>query len=190
MLRKLISTLSVVTLLTAPAVTFAEERQQGTAHQFRFEAIDGSELPLSNYAGKVLLIVNTASFCGFTRQYEGLQKLYEQYEPKGLVVLGVPSNDFGEQEPGTASEIKSFCQGAFGITFPLAAKQRVKGPAAHPFYQWARATLGERAAPRWNFHKYLVGRDGKLIAGWGSTVEPQSTTLVGAIEEALGKPGS
>jgi glutathione peroxidase len=187
MFKKLVSSLSIVGLLTAPSVVRASESHAGTAYEFQFPAIDGGQLPLAAWRGKVLLVVNTASFCGFTGQYSGLQKLWETYEAQGLVVLGVPSNDFGEQEPGTAAEIKTFCEGAYNITFPLAAKQTVKGPAAHPFYQWARAALGERSAPRWNFHKYLVGRDGKLIGGYGSTVTPQSDTMVGAIAAALGK---
>jgi glutathione peroxidase len=190
MLRKLLSSLSVVGLLTAPAVVAAGEVQSGSAHQFTFPAIDGSQMPLANYAGKVMLVVNTASFCGFTKQYAGLQSIWERYEAQGFVVIGVPSNDFGEQEPGSAAEIQQFCQGAFGVTFPLAGKQTVKGPGAHPFYQWARAALGERAAPRWNFHKYLVGRDGKLIAGYGSTVAPDSEQMIGAIEAALAKPAT
>jgi glutathione peroxidase len=126
-----------------------------------------------------------ASFCGYTPQYEGLQKLWERYEPQGLVVIGVPSNDFGEQEPKAESEILGFCKGAFGVTFPLTAKVAVKGDAAHAFYRWARDALGAGNAPRWNFHKYLVGRDGKLIASYGSAVEPTSAELTKAIEAAL-----
>lgn len=190
MLRKVLSSLSIVGLLTAPAVVKADERHAGSAFQFTFQAIDGAAMPLSAFTGRVLLVVNTASFCGFTKQYAGLQKLWENYQEQGLVVIGVPSNDFGEQEPGSENEIKAFCQGAFAVTFPLTAKQTVKGPAAHPFYEWARTSLGERAAPRWNFHKYLVGRDGKLIAGYGSTVAPDSESLVSAIEAALARPVS
>ena len=156
-----------------------------TAFDQEFEAIEGGKLPLSQWRGKVLLVVNTASFCGYTPQYEGLQKLWERYEAKGLVVVGVPSNDFGAQEPNSESEILGFCKGAFGVTFPLTAKVAVKGPQAHPFYIWARETLGADHAPRWNFHKYLVGRDGKPIAGFGSTVEPLSPELTKAIETAL-----
>ena len=159
-----------------------------SAFEHEFEAIEGGKLPLAQWRGKVLLVVNTASFCGFTPQYEGLQKLWERYEAKGLVVIGVPSNDFGEQEPKAESEILGFCKGAFGVTFPLTTKQAVKGPQAHPFYLWARETLGASRAPRWNFHKYLVGRDGEPIAGYGSNVEPLSPELTKAIEAALAKP--
>ena len=156
-----------------------------SAFDHAFEAIEGGRLPLGAWRGKVLLIVNTASFCGFTPQYEGLQKLWERYEARGLVVIGVPSNDFGAQEPKAESEILGFCKGAFGVTFPLTTKQGVKGTQAHPFYLWARDVLGPGHAPRWNFHKYLVGRDGKLLAGYGSTVEPLSAKLIEAIEAAL-----
>lgn len=155
------------------------------AFDFEFEAIEGGKLPLSQWRGKVLLVVNTASFCGFTPQYDGLQKLWERYESKGLIVLGVPSNDFGAQEPKAESEILGFCQGAFNVTFPLTTKQQVAGDSAHPFYRWARDALGPKAAPHWNFHKYLVGRNGKPIAGYESGIEPQSEKLISAIETAL-----
>jgi glutathione peroxidase len=171
-----------IVLGMAHAPTIAEPT---TAFEHEFEAIEGGKLPLAQWRGKALLVVNTASFCGFTPQYEGLQALWERYEAKGLVVIGVPSNDFGEQEPKAESEILGFCKGAFGITFPLTTKQVVKGQQAHPFYLWARQTLGAGQAPSWNFHKYLVDRDGKLIAGYGSNVEPLSPELTKAIEAAL-----
>lgn len=155
------------------------------AYDHQFDAIEGGKLPLAQWRGKVLLVVNTASFCGFTPQYEGLQALWERYEAKGLVVIGVPSNDFGEQEPKAESEILGFCKGAYNVTFPLTTKQVVKGPQAHPFYLWARQALGDGNAPRWNFHKYLVGRDGRLIAGYGPRVEPLSPEPTKAIEAAL-----
>jgi glutathione peroxidase len=171
-------------LLTAgPAVPAQPGR---TAFDHEFQAIDGGKLPLAQWRGKVLLVVNTASFCGYTPQYEGLQALWQRYEKRGLIVVGVPSNDFGAQEPKSEAEIAGFCRGAFGVTFPLTAKQEVSGPKAHAFYRWAHETLGPAKAPRWNFHKYLVGRDGKLIAGYGAGVEPLSPTLIRAIEAALG----
>ena len=150
--------------------------------------IDGADTTLAEYAGKVLLVVNVASFCGFTPQYEGLQKLWERYQSRGLVVMGVPANDFGAQEPKSEGEILEFCQGAFGVNFPMTTKQTVVGGQAHPFYLWARDTLGLTSTPRWNFHKYLVGRDGKLIAGFGSSVTPLSDTMINAVEKALGAP--
>jgi glutathione peroxidase len=158
-----------------------------TAYDFTFTSIDGAAMPLSAYKGQVLLVVNTASFCGFTKQYDGLEKLYDRLKGRGLVVIGVPSNDFGDQEPGSAKEIKEFCETRFDISFPMSDKQVVTGDKASPFYRWARSTLGWMNAPKWNFHKYLVGRDGKLIDGFGSLTEPDSPKLVAAIEAALKK---
>jgi glutathione peroxidase len=166
----------------------ATEARAASAWEHSFEAIDGGKLDLAQYKGKVLLVVNTASFCGFTSQYSGLQKLWETYEDKGLVVIGVPSNDFGEQEPKGEGEIKSFCEGAFGITFPLTAKYHVKGAEAHPFYKWVTAVLGPASAPRWNFNKVLVGRNGQPVAIYGSSVTPASSQLVSALEAELKKP--
>ena len=177
-----LATLILLAMATIPAPA---EPAKATAFDHRFEAIEGGALPLERWRGKVLLVVNTASFCGFTRQYEGLQSLWERYEARGLVVLGVPSNDFGAQEPNSESEILGFCRGAFNVTFPLTAKEQVSGAQAHPFYRWALDSLGAGAAPRWNFHKYLVGRDGRLVAGFGSRVEPLSPELTRAIETAL-----
>ena len=159
-----------------------------SAYDHSFVSIDGKPLPLSAFRGKVLLIVNTASFCGFTPQYTALQKLYETYEARGLVVIGVPSNDFGGQEPKSEAEVKTFCQGAFGITFPLTAKYHVMGSQKHPFYAWASDQLGAMNGPWWNFHKYLVGRDGRLVTYFGTRTEPQSPPVIAAIETELAKP--
>ena len=186
-----------LTCATAAALLLALHSPSGaggtaataTAFDHEFEAIDGGKLPLARFRGKVLLVVNTASFCGFTPQYEGLQKLWSTYAGKGLVVIGVPSNDFGEQEPETEGRIKEFCQGAYGVTFPLTAKYQVSGPQAHPFYRWTGAVLGPRSAPRWNFHKVLIGRDGRPVATYESTVAPMSSHLVGAIERELARAG-
>ncbi len=160
----------------------------GTAFDFNFTSIDGKPMPLSAYQGRVMLMVNTASFCGFTQQYEGLQKLYDTYEAKGLVIVGVPSNDFGGQEPGSEGKIKEFCEGTFGITFPMTEKNVVKGAAAHPFYKWATGVLGPKAAPGWNFHKYLIGRDGRIVQSFFSGTAPDSKELIAAIEAELAKP--
>lgn len=188
MKNKIIAALAFLPVLWAPAMVRAETADAGNASRFTFEAIDGSPLPLAQFAGKVLLVVNTASFCGYTPQYEGLQKLHETYEPRGLVVIGVPSNDFGAQEPKAEAEIATFCRGAFGVTFPLTARQVVKGGNAHPFYAWAKGALGEQGAPRWNFHKYLVGRDGKLVASFSTQTEPLDPLLTRAIEQQLQRP--
>lgn len=173
--------------LALSSVYARQQQQDGKAFAFTFEAIDGTDLPLSRYEGRVLLVVNTASMCGFTSQYEALQELWTRYEAAGLVVIGVPSNDFGGQEPKTGEEIVRFCQGAFGVTFPLTAKQAVVGENSHPFYAWARKTLGARAAPRWNFHKYIVGRDGRLSGSFPTTVRPDSAKVIKALEAALAK---
>ena len=156
-----------------------------TAHDFSFTSIDGEPMPLAAWRGRPVLVVNTASFCGFTPQYEGLQALWRKYEPRGLVVLGVPSNDFGRQEPGSAKEIKEFCETIYAIDFPLAEKQKVLGPEAHPFYRWVVGELGEAGAPRWNFHKYLVAPDGTLAGAWPSRVDPLAPELTREIEALL-----
>ncbi len=155
------------------------------AFDFSFTDIDGGPMPLSQYKGKAVLVVNTASFCGFTPQYEGLQALWDTYRDRGLVVVGVPSNDFGGQEPGTSGEIKDFCATNYQVTFPLADKEVVSGEGAHPFYKWARAELGMLAAPKWNFHKYLVAPDGRLIDWFSTTTKPDSDKVVKAIEALL-----
>ena len=159
--------------------------QANTAHQFSFTSIDGTQLALSDFAGKLLLVVNTASRCGFTPQYEGLQKLWETYRSRGLVVLGVPSGDFGGQELATDEKIKEFCTVNFSIDFPMSEKTEVTGKQAHPFYSWALKELGAKAKPRWNFHKYLVSKDGRLIDWFSSTTGPSSKRVQKAIEAAL-----
>lgn len=156
-----------------------------SAHDFAFTAIEGGPLPLSAFKGKAVLVVNTASFCGNTPQYEALEKLWQKYRDRGLVVVGVPSNDFGQQEPGSAADIKKFCEVNYSIDFPLADKVSVKGPDAHPFYRWALAELGPAAAPRWNFHKYLVGVDGKLVGWFPTKTAPDAPDLVKAVEAVL-----
>ncbi len=185
-----IKVFSLALLLVAPASVRAGPSQMGSAFDFEFTSIDGKPMPLSAYAGKVLVVVNTASFCGFTKQYTGLQKLQETYEQKGLVVIGVPSNDFGGQEPGSAENIKEFCEGNFGITFPLTQKNVVKGDGAHRFYKWAAGALGPKAVPGWNFHKYLIGRDGLIVQSFFSGAEPDSKDVIAAIEAELAKPAT
>jgi glutathione peroxidase len=156
-----------------------------SAHDFSFPAIDGGTVKLADFKGKPVLVANTASECGYTPQYAGLEKLWRNYRDRGLVVLGVPSNDFGAQEPGAEPAIKSFCQTNYGVDFPLTAKQAVIGGAAHPFYRWVVAELGEVAAPKWNFHKYLVAPDGSLAGLWPSAVDPLDGKITDAIEAAL-----
>lgn len=157
-----------------------------TAYDFTFEKLEeGGTLPLSEFAGKVLLVVNTASNCGFTSQYDGLEKLYQSHKDQGLVVIGVPSNDFGSQEPGTNREIAHFCKLNYGVTFPMASKEVVSGDDAHPFYIWAKKSLGFGTAPKWNFHKYLIDRHGKLVDYFHSTTPPDSDSIKDAIKQAL-----
>ena len=156
-----------------------------SAHDFAFTSIDGGALALSDFKGKAVLVVNTASQCGFTPQYQALQDLWARYEARGLVVLGVPSNDFGGQEPGTSAEIKTFCETNYFITFPLAEKERVSGANAHPFYQWAKAQLGVLAAPKWNFHKYLIAPDGRLVDWFATPTKPDDPKVIQAIEAVL-----
>jgi len=156
-----------------------------TAHDFSFTAIDGQPLPLVGFGGKAVLVVNVASKCGLTPQYEGLEALYRDFRDKGLVVLGVPSNQFAGQEPGTEAEIAEFCTLNYGVDFPMTAKAEVIGAGAHPFYKWVSAELGEGAAPKWNFHKYLIGKDGEIAGVFGSRTEPQAPEIVAAIEAAL-----
>lgn len=156
-----------------------------SAYDFAFKGIDGGPLPLTTFKDKVVLVVNTASACGLTPQYEGLEQLYADYRDQGLVVLGVPCNQFAGQEPGTEAEIKDFCETKFSIDFPMTAKAEVKGEGAHPFYKWAKQRLGDDAEPVWNFHKILLGRDGQPIRAFGPKTEPQADEVKGAIEAAL-----
>jgi glutathione peroxidase len=156
-----------------------------SAHDFTFTTIDNRPLDLKAFAGKPVLVVNVASFCGLTPQYAGLQKLHETYGSRGLVVLGVPSNDFGAQEPKTEPEIAKFCETSFGVTFPMTSKQKVIGPDAHALYQWIASEAGDAATPKWNFHKYLIGKDGSLLGTFGSRVTPDAPEIKGAIESAL-----
>ena len=144
--------------------------------------LDGAPKNLSDYKGKVVVVVNTASECGYTPQYAGLQQLYENYRDKGVVVLGFPSNDFGGQEPGTPAEIKTFCEKKYHVTFPLFAKVKTKGEGQSPVYTFLAAKDG---APKWNFHKYVVGKDGQVRASFASAVKPDSQELKSAIEAAL-----
>jgi glutathione peroxidase len=147
---------------------------------------DEAPQQLCQYQGKVILAVNTASYCGFTSQYQGLEALYAKYRERGLVVLGFPSNDFGWQEPGTAKQIADLCYNTYGVKFPMFSKTPVSGSDAHPFYSALAREAG--GPPRWNFHKYLIGRDGKAISGFGSSVKPEDAKLTAAIEKALSGP--
>jgi glutathione peroxidase len=158
-----------------------------TAHDFSFAKLDQpGEIKLEDYAGKAVLVVNVASACGFTPQYRDLEALYEAKAGKGLVVVGVPCNDFGHQEPGAESEIREFCDTSYHVTFPMTAKVEIVPLARrHPFYQWISDELGETALPRWNFHKYLIGKDGALVDAFPSKAAPLGPDMLDAIDKAL-----
>jgi glutathione peroxidase len=155
-------------------------------YDFSAKAIDGREVSMATYRGKVVLVVNVASHCGFTPQYEGLQRLYERFGDRGLVILGFPCNQFAQQEPGDEASIESFCRGRFGVRFPMFAKVAVNGAEAHPLYQWLKTEkkgLFGTESIKWNFTKFLVGRDGRVLSRHAPTEKPEA--LVGAIEAAL-----
>jgi glutathione peroxidase len=174
--------------IAAPVSTrtvFAEAAMSRiTAYAFSFAALAGGEIRRADYAGHPVMVVNTASLCGYTPQYAGLQELWTEFRERGLAIIGVPSNDFGGQEPGGATEIAQTAQHDYGVTFPIAAKAVVAGPNAHPFYKWA-AGARPKDVPRWNFHKYLVGRDGYIAEVFPSAVEPSDTRVKTAIAKAL-----
>ncbi len=159
------------------------------AHDFGFPGISGGIVRLADYAGRPVLVVNTASKCGFTYQYDALQALYDRYRDRGFVLVGVPSDDFGGQELATEAEVKHFCEMNFAIDFPMTSITPVRGKSAHPFYVWARNTLGAANAPRWNFHKYLVGPDGRLVGAFGTSTEPNAPEVTAAIEALLPAEG-
>ena len=178
--RGLIFTFAMFVVSTAMA-------QAETIQDFTLTGIDGKSMPLSDYKDKVVLLVNTASECGYTGQYEGLEKLWETYRDKGLVIIGVPANDFGAQEPGKAEEIATFCKINYGVTFPLADKTVVSGSDAHAVYKWAGKQAGMLGRPKWNFHKYLFGRNGSFIDWFSTPTEPMSQKITTAIEKALAR---
>ena len=156
-----------------------------TFFDFKINSIEGNEIKLSTFKGKSILLVNVASKCGFTYQYEDLQKLYELYQPKGLIVLGVPSNQFGGQEPGSNDEIKDFCETNFNINFPMSSKYDVKGENAHNIYKWAKDTYGKSAVPKWNFHKILIDKNGKVNDTFASFTNPMSKKIIKKLENIL-----
>ena len=153
-------------------------------YDFEFNSIDGDLIKLSQYKGKVIVVVNVASRCGYTPQYEDLQTLWSEYKSKNLVVLGVPTNNF-RQEPGNNKEIKNFCETNFGITFPMTEKISVIGNNSHPFYKWARKDYGIGAIPKWNFHKIIIGKDGKVAETFSSITKPSSKKFIKVIENLI-----
>ena len=154
------------------------------ATDFSFKSVDGSALNLAEHKGKVIVVVNVASRCGFTNQYEGLQTLWKTYKDKGVLVVGVPSNNF-RQEPGSNKEIKDFCEATFGINFPITEKQNVLGSDAHPFFIWAKKNYGSGAIPKWNFHKIIIGKNGKVVETLASITKPSSKKFISIIEQEI-----
>jgi glutathione peroxidase len=173
-------------LLATSAAAAAAAQTPGmsrvTAYAFSFAGLDGADIALNAFAGKPILVVNTASQCGFTPQYAGLQALWTRYRDRGLMIVAVPSNDFGGQEPGGATDIHETANHVYGVTFPLAEKAVVKGAGQNAFYRWA-ASERPLDVPRWNFHKYLIGRDGHIAASFPSEVEPTDPRVIAAIEK-------
>ena len=163
----------------------ANAEYERLAYDFTFSALDGSPLSLGNYKDKVIVVVNVASQCGFTSQYEDMQKIWENYQAKGVIMLGIPSNDFGQQEPGSNKEIKNFCESKFGITFPMTEKVSVKGPKTHPFYVWAKKNHGKSAVPKWNFHKIIIDRFGKVFETFSSMTNPSSKKFQKVLEDLI-----
>lgn len=178
---------SLAATLATPALA-ATGSSTMSAYAFSFDALEGGTLPLAAYAGKPLLVVNTASLCGYTPQYTALEALWQRYRPRGLTIIGVPSNDFGGQEPGTAIDIAHVAHESYGVTFPLAAKAAVRGPDAHRFYKWA-AQQRPGETPLWNFHKYLIGHDGNIAAVFSTGIDPGSPGVANAIEKELAIAG-
>ena len=174
---------AIACLVLTPALPGSA--RTGGAHDFSFVSIEGEPLPISRFEGKALLVVNTASRCGFTHQYADLQALWVRYRDRGLVVLGVPSNDFGGQEPGSSAEIKEFCEVNFSVDFPMTQKQQVRGTKAHPMFRWFAAELGKKGHPTWNFHKFLITPDGRVVEAWPARISPSSEQVAAAIEGVL-----
>jgi len=173
----------------AQQMTTSPAMSRPTAYAFSFKRLEGGDLRLAEHAGKPILLINTASLCGYTPQYAGLEQLWRRYRDQGLLVVGVPSNDFGGQEPGGAAEIDHTAHQEYGVTFPLTEKVTIRGALAHPFYKWA-AVERPLDVPRWNFHKYLVGRDGHITAAFPSETEPQDARIMAAVARELRPPAT
>jgi glutathione peroxidase len=181
----MIKTLTVLTTLLALLSGTPTMAAEQTLYDFTLVGNDGKPMAMSQFKGKVVLLVNTASECGFTPQYDELEKLWEAKKDQGLVIIGVPSNDFGGQEPGTNQEIATFCKNNYGVTFPLADKSVVSGADVIPVYNWAGEQAGMLGRPKWNFHKYLFGKDGKFIDWFSTATKPMASKITGAIDQAL-----
>lgn len=162
----------------------AMTESSGVAYDYRFDGIDGNQIELSDFRNKVIVVVNVASRCGYTPQYKDLQTLYDNYKDRNLIIIGVPTNNF-KQEPGTNDQIKDFCETNFGITFPMTEKINVIGNNSHPFYKWAKEDFGIGAIPKWNFHKIVIGKNGKVVDTFASFTKPTSKKFVKLIEKLI-----
>jgi glutathione peroxidase len=180
-MKRLLSLLVPLFLFSAPMTASAASCPALLDHKVK--TLQGKPADLCEYSGKVVLVVNTASFCGYTPQYKGLEALYQKYRGQGLVVLGFPSNDFGQQEPGSNEQVADFCERTYSVKFPMFDKTTVKGEGVSPIYQGLAEAGG--GPPKWNFHKYLIGRDGKLVEAFPSKVSPEDPKLVSAVEQAI-----
>jgi len=186
MLKKMIILGAAMAFTASAQMASVQAADEKSMHDFTVQSIDFSDMPLSQYEGKAVLIVNTASYCGYTPQYKGLQKLWSAYRDKGLIVLGVPANDFGDQEPGSERNIKNFCKVNFQVDFPMTKKMIVKGGEGNaPLYEWLAGELGNESRPVWNFHKYLVNGKGEAVAFFPTKMKPNSETIIAAIEKVL-----
>ena len=163
----------------------AEAKYDKLFFNLNIKSINGEELNLNQYKNKTILVVNVASKCGFTKQYSGLQTLYEKYQDKGFIIIAIPSNQFGGQEPGSNKEILDFCETNFNITFPIAGKVEVKGDNSHIFYKWAKENYGKSTVPKWNFHKILINKNGKVQNTFNSFIDPLSNKIINEIELIL-----
>ena len=179
--------LKMLTVLAAGAILMAGSASAASVYDFTPNSIDGKPMPIASFKGKVVLLVNVASRCGFTPQYKGLEALYEKYKDQGFVIVGFPANNFGAQEPGTNEEIKTFCKSKYSVTFPMMAKVSVKGDDTTPLYQFltTKANPSTEGEIKWNFTKFLVDKDGNVIARFEPKVTPEDPALVGAVEKAL-----
>jgi glutathione peroxidase len=178
----MIEKLALALLLISGVPTMAAEQ---TLYDFTLVGNDGKPMPMEQFKGKVVMLVNTASECGYTPQYEGLEAVWKANKDRGLVIVGVPSNDFGGQEPGSNAEIATFCKLNYGVTFPLADKSVVSGSSAIPIYKWANGKAGMLGSPKWNFHKYLFGKDGKFIDWYSTATKPDGPKIAKALDAAL-----
>ncbi|MFL2675685.1 MAG: glutathione peroxidase [Alphaproteobacteria bacterium] len=176
--------LNIIIIIFTMFFCFNTKASEGSLHDFEITSISGDNIKLSDYKNKVVLLVNTASQCGFTPQYAGLQKIYDRYKEDNFIVLGVPSNDFN-QELSKESDVKKFCEIRFGVNFPMTSIQKIRGEAAHPLYKWIAGNVSVIGQPRWNFHKFLIGKDGKIINWFSSMTSPTSEGFINQVEDAI-----